>query len=74
MNATFDMKDIKAVTASFRAESSIPVAHRLYAKKTGELVLQGLYCWDEYGPEGRFGGSDWRDIPTVYEETDLKND
>jgi len=41
-------------------ESTSPVSFRL-ARKAGELVLQGMYTWQE----GSLYGHDWRDIPTV---------
>lgn len=47
-----------------RMESMTPSGYRLMRKLNGELVLQGVYSWQE----GSHHGHEWRDIPTVIEE------
>lgn len=58
------------IMTTYRVGTTIPVAYRLLWKKNGQLVLQGQFTWEEIGPKGRSGGSEWRDIPSVCEETD----
>ena len=54
---------IGTVTAA-RTERLAPDAYRLLQKKDGTLVLQGAYYWTQ---GARYGGYEWRDIPTVVE-------
>ena len=47
-----------------RIEYGTPSAYRLCRKKSGDLVLQGAFGWEE----GATHGYEWRDIPEVQEE------
>ena len=44
--------------------SSKPDVYRLLKKKNGELVLQGMFTWND--GNNKFG-YDWKDIPTEIE-------
>ena len=46
-----------------RIVHSLPKQYRLMKKKSGELVLQGAFYWEQ----GTDSGFDWRDIPTEIE-------
>ena len=49
-----------AFSAPARVEAGLPGAYRL-ARRNGELVLQGCFCWTC----GREYGHEWRDVPTI---------
>lgn len=42
-------------------ENQGPSAYRLAKKPDGTLVLQGAFRWSE----GKCGGLEWREIPTI---------
>ena len=44
--------------------STKPESYRLFKKKNGELVLQGMYTWTD--GNNKFG-YDWKEIPTEIE-------
>ena len=54
-----------SAASSWRTEDLKARAYRLVKRPGHPLVLQGCFYWQE----GDTGGMDWRDIPTVEEET-----
>jgi hypothetical protein len=54
--------------SGFRTGSTTPAAYRL-VRRGGELLLQGRFDWID----GKQAGFDWRDIPTVVEESPAAN-
>lgn len=53
------------LSQSFRAVYDWPAEYRL-ARINGELVLQGLFRWEERSASGILSdGADWKTIPTV---------
>lgn len=52
--------DYAELVSSARVESNDPAAYRL-ARRSGELILQGAYRWQQ----GSMAGFEWRDIPIV---------
>lgn len=49
---------------AFITRSTSPVEYRLIKKKTGELVLQGAFRWQEGWNKS---GINWEDLPTEVE-------
>ena len=55
---------VSTVSAA-KVVSTIPSKYRLMKKKSGELVLQAAYMWQQGWDKSGF---DWEDLETVTEE------
>jgi hypothetical protein len=64
MTSEVDSNLVKVIASSCRVESLDPASYRLLKKKSGELVLQGAYFWQD----GSNHGYEWRDIETEIED------
>ena len=68
MNNQYNITTIDIITSTITAPKVVdtkPSQYRLMKKKSGELVLQGAYMWQQGLDKSGF---DWKDLETVTEE------